>query len=76
MDAEVPCGRGDLELAQCRVFEIGLRWALAMSVSASLGPGEWLAALVPGVDERPDGIGEVADRVGGAAADSLAGDVP
>jgi len=41
-----------------------------------LGPEEWLAAFVPAVDERGDGLDQLADRAEGAAADGLAGDDP
>src|SRR5690242_15909931 len=40
------------------------------------GPEERFAALVPAVDERADGLDEVADGVEAAAADGLAGDDP
>ena len=41
-----------------------------------LRPGEWLAAFVPAVDERGDGLDQFAHRAEGAAADGLAGDDP
>src|SRR3954469_21774539 len=55
------CGAGD-------------RWALAMTVSGSLVPGEWPAAVVPGGDEALDGGDEVGDGGEAAAAQRLAGD--
>jgi len=39
-----------------------------------LGPGEWLAAGVPVVDESGDRADEVGDGVERAAADRLPGD--
>jgi hypothetical protein len=40
------------------------------------GPGKWVAAVVIGVDELPDGGSEVFDGGEGAAADGLASDDP
>jgi hypothetical protein len=51
------------------------RW-LGEDFVGGLGPGEWLAAFVPAVDEGLDGGDEVLDRGEGASADGLAGDVP
>src|SRR3954469_578107 len=55
------CGAGD-------------RWALAMTVSGSLVPGEWPAAVVPGGDEALDGGDQFGDGGEAAAAQRLAGD--
>jgi hypothetical protein len=41
-----------------------------------LGPDKRMTAVVPAVDERGDGLDEVADGAVGAAADGLAGDDP
>jgi len=49
------------------------RW-LGEDFVGGLGPGEWLAAFVPAVDEGLDGGDEVLDRGEGASADGLAGD--
>jgi hypothetical protein len=50
--------------------------ALVGICSASLGPGEGVAAVVPAVDEGADLGGEVADAAVAAAVDGLAFDDP
>jgi hypothetical protein len=41
-----------------------------------LGPDEWVAALVPAVDEAADRTDEFLDAGEGASADRLSGDDP
>ena len=41
-----------------------------------VGPGEWVAALVPALDESGDGCDEFFDAVEGSTSDGLSGDDP
>jgi hypothetical protein len=47
------------------------RFTVGQDLVGLLGPHEWLAAVVPGVDEPADGIDQVADGREAAAMDRL-----
>jgi hypothetical protein len=67
------CGYLNLVLCKSGCFSLGALDA-GEDLIGVLGPGERLEVVVPVVDDRADGLGELADRGERAAPDGLAGD--